>query len=220
MMFDLDIRLKTCADLVRGDKVSDIGTDHGYIPVYLVGKGIVKSAVASDINEGPAAKALENVKKYALEDKINVICTPGLECEEFAGSDTIVIAGMGGELIASILDASEYPRVPGTRLVLQPMTKAECLRSYLWDNGYMITDDICVKEGKRLYQILAAEYTGENTVYNEAQALVGFSREDGCYRELVNHNVSKLSSHATAKRLSGHDVTDEEKLISLLEELI
>ena len=63
-MFDLDIRLKTCADLVRGDAVSDIGTDHGYIPVYLVANGIVKSAVASDINEGPTAKALENVRKY------------------------------------------------------------------------------------------------------------------------------------------------------------
>ncbi len=219
-MIDLDIRLKTCADLVRGDKVSDIGTDHGYIPVYLVGNGIVKSAVASDINEGPAAKALENAKKYCLEDKIKVICTPGLESEAFAGSDAIVIAGMGGELIASIIDASEYPRVVGTRLVLQPMTKAECLRSYLWDNGYRITDDICVKEGKRLYQILAAEYIGENTEYNEAQALVGFSREDDRYRELVEHNISKLSTHADAKKSSGHDVTEEEKLISLLEELI
>jgi len=219
-MIDLDIRLRTCADLVRGDKVSDIGTDHGYIPIYLVGNGIVKSAVASDINEGPAAKALENVRKYALADKINVICTPGLESDAFEGSDTIIIAGMGGELIASIIDESEYPKAFGTRLVLQPMTKAECLRSYLWDNGFVINDDICVKEGKRLYQVLSAEYSGKKTDYNDAQALVGLARKDECYRELVLHNITKLTHHAEAKKTSGHDVTHEERLISLLEELI
>lgn len=219
-MFELDIRLKTCADLVRGDKVSDIGTDHGYIPVYLVLNNLVKEAIASDINEGPAATALENAAKYGLSDKIKVICTPGLEGEAFEGSDTIVIAGMGGELIASILDASQYPLVKGTRLVLQPMTKVECLRTYLWDNGYVITDDICVREGKRLYQILAAEYNGTNTEYNDAEALVGFARDDENFRELVKHNISKLTSHAQAKKHSGHDVTDEERLIGLLEELI
>lgn len=219
-MIELEPRLAACAALVKGDKVADVGTDHAYIPIYLVGNGLCESAVASDINEGPAGRAFENVRAYGLEDKIEVICTPGLEGDAFDGCDGIVIAGMGGELIASIIDAAPICKNSGVHLVLQPMTKAECLREYLWGHGFAVTDDIAVREGERIYQVIAAHFTAENTSYTQAQALVGKPRKgDALYAALIDRTVSKIGVRISGKRRAGQDASAEERLVSELERL-
>ena len=103
-MIKLSNRLKACADLVRkGTRLADIGCDHGYVPVYLVENGIIKSAVASDINEKPLASCRALVSDYGMQDRISCILSDGLDGIEGNDIDCILIAGMGGELIASIL---------------------------------------------------------------------------------------------------------------------
>ena len=127
-LFQLDPRLSLCASFVpAGAKLADIGTDHGYLPIWLAKTGRVIHAVAADLRPGPLERAKENVRKYQVEDIVELRLSDGLQAFLPEEADFIVIAGMGGEVIASILGAlpAEGNR---RRLVLQPMTRAEELR--------------------------------------------------------------------------------------------
>ncbi|MDD3765661.1 MAG: class I SAM-dependent methyltransferase [Eubacteriales bacterium] len=149
-------RLQAVADMVFPcDVAADIGTDHAYIPIYLLQKGIIKRAIASDVATGPAEIARENVKKYALEDKIDVVVGDGLEKIEHA--DIIIIAGMGGKLICDILKKGEGVAKSAKLLILQPMTMADVLRRYLHKEGFAICDETLAKEGGKLYNIMAVK---------------------------------------------------------------
>ena len=127
----LDSRLSLAASFVReGSVVADIGTDHAYIPIYLLLTNKSKSTIAADINEGPLERARINADRYGIRDGITFCLADGLSTlplEEMGVTD-IVICGMGGELIASIIDASEYAKKSGVRFILQPMSHAEKLR--------------------------------------------------------------------------------------------
>ena len=106
-MFELSSRLKAVASLVRkGSSLADIGCDHGYLPVYLVMNGIIENAVASDINDGPLKQCRRLVESYSLQDKINCVLSDGLSNIEYTDFQDVAICGMGGELIASILEQS------------------------------------------------------------------------------------------------------------------
>ena len=217
-------RLAAAASFVRrGATVADVGTDHAYLPIALLLDGKITSAIASDINEGPYLRALENVKSHSLEDKTKVLHTPGLlGVEKYAPTD-IVICGMGGELIASILNDAPFTKNPSVRLVLQPMTHSEILRKYLIDNAFCIIDEQLAKEEK-LYEIICAEYRGEGKAerYSEAELLLGkknIERADGLYRELLCHHLTLLRKIVNAKRTAGADASKEERLVCELEEL-
>ncbi len=151
--------------------MADIGTDHALLPIYLVENG-APSALASDINEGPCERARVNVAAHGLADKIIVACRPGLDGIEAFAPDNIIIAGMGGEMIASILDASPYPRTSKCLLVLQPMSMQAVLRRYLAD-GYQILDELVVREHNKHYQIIAARFDGIRRTYTEAELRLG-----------------------------------------------
>ena len=215
---NLGKRLESVYALVPEQSVLvDVGSDHGYLPAKLVKDGKIERSAVTDINVGPLESAKKTAIRFEVFEKMTFFLADGLDGVDY-DYDTVTICGMGGILIADII--ARAPRCRECTLILQAMRHQEYLRKYLWDNGYAITEDICVREGKRLYQVLSAEYSGKKTDYNDAQALVGLAREDECYRELVLHNIAKLSSHAKAKKSAGHDVTHEERLISLLEELI
>ena len=175
-MPNLDARLLSVAKFVRENAFAcDIGTDHAYLPVYLVLTGRAAGALASDINKGPVMRAKESVAKYGVSDKIEVILSDGLSGAEKYPVTDVIIAGMGGELIASILDGAKWIQNKKYRLILQPMTHAEILREYLATKGFLVIDeDIVVDgDGKRIYQIICAEFSGEPEAYTTDELYLG-----------------------------------------------
>ncbi len=175
-MPNLDARLLSAAKFVReGAYVCDVGTDHAYLPVQLVLAGRAVRALASDINEGPVNRAKESVDKYGVSDKIEVVLGDGLKSAENYPITDVIIAGMGGELIVSILDAAKWIQNEKYRLILQPMTHAEILREYLVNNGFSIIDEDVVTEQKdrKIYQIICSEYSGKAEEYTKDELYLG-----------------------------------------------
>ena len=131
-------RLLEIASLVsQGAALIDVGTDHAYIPIYLMDKGVLSRGKCTDIHDGPIRRAKENISRYGLTDKIIAEKADGLQGVDVEGYNTIVIAGMGGMLIAEIL--RNAPFLQGKTLILQPMTAVRELRMYLLENGFKIT---------------------------------------------------------------------------------
>ena len=140
-LFTLDKRLLLCASFVRENcTLADIGTDHAYLPIWLVKNGIINSALACDINEGPLNSGKADVDRFELSDKITLRLSDGLKNVNENEADDIVIAGMGGELITKILSECEWAKTKGKHFILQPMTKCEVLISWLCENGFEIIE--------------------------------------------------------------------------------
>ncbi len=156
----LNSRLQACARFVREQAhVCDVGTDHAQLAVHLIEAGLAGSVIASDIGEGPLAAAQRTIEKHGLTASIRTILSDGLQQVPEAGLTDIVIAGMGGETMVHILETCPFP-LEGRRLILQPMSKADILRSWLYEHGFAIVEETCVRDGKFLYAVLCAEYTG------------------------------------------------------------
>ncbi len=220
--FKISKRLCTAASLVRdGAVVADIGTDHAYLPIYLALNGKIKSAIASDINEGPIERAKENIHKYNLEEVIQTRVKPGLEgIEKFEPTD-IVICGMGGELIVKILEASQYVRNKNVRLVLQPMTTAKELREYLQDGFSTIAEKI-VFEDNKVYQILCVQYVGGFVPLSDVELELGklnIQNKEDNFDKLLNFAIAKKQKRYEGLRLGGYDTSEIEKEIQELEKL-
>lgn len=169
----IDARLLAVASLVRkGTYFCDVGTDHGYLPCHLVQNGIVSQCVASDINELPLASAKHNIEQLGLSDKIELVLSDGLATIPTDVLD-IAIAGMGGELIASIISRAEFLKDDSRRLILQPMTNAVHLRRCLFENGFEILSEIPVIDKKHYYNIIHAQYCGEIKLLSTVDAFLG-----------------------------------------------
>lgn len=153
----LSNRLLTVASFIAPcDTVADVGTDHGYLPVWLLQTKTVRYVIASDIHAGPLARAKQSAAEYSLENKIRFEQCNGLQFADSAVADTIVIAGMGGETIISILSAAPWTR-QGRSLVLQPQSKIPELTGWLQEHGYTLSDaKLCMDAGK-LYLVLAVQ---------------------------------------------------------------
>ncbi len=159
-MITLDKRLEACSKMVKGTgTVCDIGTDHAYLPAYLILNNICKKAVASDINEGPLKFAEQTLEKYGCRDRIALNRSDGLEGIDLTGVSDIVIAGMGGETIAKIL-SDRRTRNRKLNFILQPMTRASHLRRWLYQNGFEIIRETAVSEERFVYTAINAVYTG------------------------------------------------------------
>ena len=224
-MSDLKLskRLSAAASFVRDGAVcADIGTDHAYIPISLVLDGRVKYAIASDINEGPILKAKENIEKYGLSDKITARIADGLNGIEEFKPDSIVICGMGGELIARIINDCDYVKQQGIQLILQPMTSIAELREYL-SHGFKIYDEDIVFDADKLYQIICAEYDGNEHKYTNAELEIGkinIEKRPPLYKNLVNSFIDKKKKRYNGLRLGGHPTVDVENEIKELEKLL
>ena len=192
--FTLDNRLALCASFVRkGAMVADIGTDHAYLPVWLSLNGVINKALACDINEGPLRAGEATVNKYNLADKITLRLSDGLSrvCEDEC--DDIIIAGMGGELIAKIMSDCEWIKTEGKHYILQPMTKPEILTRYLYENGFeIIKQEACVCDTKH-YTVMLVAYTGKVREFNEADCYIGKLDTSSQYSKLyLSHILSHL----------------------------
>ena len=154
-------RLSAIAALVNeGKGLVDVGTDHGYLPAYLAASGYKGALFASDINEGPLQSARRTAAEAGLSDQIRFLLCDGLRLCPPEEIDTIVIAGMGGDMIVKILDEAEWCMDPRYHLILQPMTKAEVLRYWLIYNEFAIESETIVEEGGTLYQIISSRFGG------------------------------------------------------------
>lgn len=154
---ELSKRLQTVADaVIPGHRIADVGTDHGYIPIYLVKNGLCPNAYAMDINEGPLARAKEHIEKEGLSGKIETRRSDGLKELRPEEVDTIIIAGMGGELICRILQQSVHFLTQGKELILQPQSEWFKVRHYLHKHGYHIKQEWFLKEDGKYYVIMKA----------------------------------------------------------------
>ena len=170
----LDPRLRLAADFVReGSRVADIGTDHAHLPIALVQEGRCPSAIASDIRQGPVDNARRNIEQAGLDGVISVRLGDGLHTVRSDEVEDILIAGMGGETIAAILDEAPWVQNARYRLILQPMTRAEKLRAYLFEKGFALHPEKTTRVGRHWYTVLCAEYTGQPTAASEALCYVG-----------------------------------------------
>ena len=150
-------RLKALAGYIdKGAAVADIGTDHGHLPVYLVQTGSVSRMIATDISVASLNSARRSADEYNISDAITFIVTPGLDGISPADIDTIVIAGMGGETILSILKNAPWTRQYNIKLILQPQSKIDLLSRFLYDTGYEIKEIKYVKDKNKRYTIISA----------------------------------------------------------------
>lgn len=196
-MINLDKRLSTVASMVRrGSRVADIGTDHAYLPVYLVQAGICPSGIAADIRTGPLEAARRTVTEAGLTDVIALRLGDGLAPVAADKADDIVIAGMGGETIVEILSSADWVKDTRWRLVLQPMTRAEELRRWLLTNGFAITEERLVRDGHRLYPVMAAAYTAAAIETDEFAFYAGFfvAEEGRPYREMMAEHLTRRAA--------------------------
>ena len=154
MKIPLSKRLEAACRFVKpGDRVADIGCDHGYLGIYLLKNNIASHVYASDINEGPLNAAVFNSEKFGVRDKIQFFLSDGVRNvpRDF---DALVCCGMGGDTMISILEAAPWLKKGKYRLILQCQSKRPELRKYLGENGWWICEEAVLKDGKFLYTVM------------------------------------------------------------------
>ncbi len=172
---NLTQRLRTIARHVPKNSIcGDIGTDHGYIPIYLVRNRICKKVIATDINEDPIKIAREQIKAAGLEGQIQTRLGDGLKPLRPGEVDCVVIAGMGGLLIRDILKSSEKISRSIDTFILQPMMAQKDLRKYLIENKYTIVDEDLAQEDRRIYEIIIVKH-GQQRIEDEIYLEIPFT---------------------------------------------
>lgn len=169
MKIPLSKRLLACSNFISpGDRVADIGCDHGYLGIYLLKNGIAKNVIAADINEMPLRSALQNAEKYGVKDRMQFYLSDGVRNipREF---DTLVCAGMGGDTMVSILSAAPWLQNSKYRLVLQCQSKTPMLRQYLSDTGWYIKEEAVLRDGRFLYTVMEILWQPEMPRLTQAQ---------------------------------------------------
>lgn len=137
-------------------RFADVGTDHARLPVWLLEHGIIQSAIASDLREGPLEQARETARRHALTERLSFRLGDGLAPIRGEETDVCAIAGMGGETIAAILGDCPWAASGGHTFLLQPMSSIEELRGWLWRSGFRITREELVGEGRTIYVVITA----------------------------------------------------------------
>ncbi len=202
MKIPLSSRLLACCDFVKpGDRVADIGCDHGYLGIYLLHKGIASSVIASDINEGPLQSAVRNSEKFGVRDQISFYLSDGVRNipREF---DTMVCAGMGGDTMVSILSAAPWLQNNQYRLILQCQSKTPLLRKYLSDTGWRIFEEQVLRDGKFLYTVMEVVWQPDYPRLTPAQCYIppamfeNPSREMPAYIQWVIEGLRISTAHS------------------------
>ena len=220
-------RLEAIGKLVpQGCVLADIGTDHAYLPVWLLEQGKIASAIAGDIAEGPCLAAKNTVSMHGMKGKVEVRLGSGLKVLQAGEADCIAIAGMGASTMIEILEADMPLAVEAKRLVLQPMAGAASLRKWLIQNGWCIVAEDLVADGRHLYEIMAVE-RGESEAFSDAVLEIGpslieanhpllakqFARQINNYKKLLANMGKSEQAKASEKYIAW------EKLVQELEAL-
>lgn len=155
------------------ETAADIGCDHGYVPVYLILNGICEHCIAADIHEGPAKRAEQNARLFGVSDKTKIRVGSGLDPLKKGEADCIIISGMGGELILSILKDGFDKACSADELILGPQSDVKKVREFLCEKGFRIEEEKLIEDGDKYYPLIKARYQKEAGVLTEIQALYG-----------------------------------------------
>ena len=221
----LDKRLLSCADYVRAGAVfADIGTDHGYLPIFLLKAAKIERAYLSDVNPGPLSSAERNACSEGLSDRCEFILTDGAAALSGKGITDYAICGMGGELIARIIEDAPHLKDGSVRLILQPMTKQEHLRRYLALTGFTILHERFSFDAGKYYVTMVAEYCGERREISFEEAELGLeATHDEDRVEYLGFLEGKRRAARIAlrgKETGGYDTADEEERLAIIEKRI
>lgn len=211
MNVKLSPRLSAVASLVKGGGIlADIGTDHAYLPIFLVEAGVIPAAVAADIGKLPLQNAEKSVEVYGMSDKISLRLSDGLRGFTENDAEEFVFAGMGGTLIAEKL--SETPWVKNSRFhfVFQPQSRAEDLREFLYSEGFEIGREIATHEGNRFYIAFDAVYTGCKKNFTQADCFLGKLPCSEDAKKHINGQLKRLEEkYAGLLRQGESDETEQ-----------
>lgn len=211
-------RLSLIASFIpEKDNVCDVGTDHGYLAAFLALSGKYGKITATDIGKLPLENARTNLKRLGVEGVDLVLCD-GLQGVTRDRADTVIIAGMGGDVISGILSRTEFVKDSGVTLILQPMTAADSLRQYLADNGFEVVNETALEENRKIYSIMVCKYCGVPYPLDDIRLRIGILKGDieanrkyitkqakiceKCARDLKNHDTLKAEVfQKTAQKL-------------------
>ena len=223
MRQSIGARLLSAAKFVRqGAYFADIGTDHAHLPLFLLGEGIISHAVSTDVNRGPLDSAVQNASEAGFSDRMTFILTDGASGLSDMGITDYAMCGMGGELIADIIENSPHLKVSGVRLILQPMTKQSTLRKYLARAGFSTVGESYSCEAGKYYLCIAVEYFGEPKEISDFEAEFGvLCPDDKLSYEKEGYFSTKINAIKKAiagKKKSGQDTSPLDAILREYEE--
>lgn len=218
-MIPISPRLLCCAAMLKGDVICDIGTDHAYLPAYLIQSGKAKQIIATDVKQGPLNSAMGTLKRFQVEQDVKLVLSDGFDKVNPKGLTDVVIAGMGGETIRDILAAPSAAFIKNNiNLVLQPMTKAEVLRSWLAENGFIITRETAVKDA-RVYTVIQAVYTGEVQTNSPMQNYLGKLRRTDPLTKIYVAGIQERLHHKATGLMETGSEAEANEIRALLHEI-
>lgn len=201
------------------DAFSDIGTDHAYLPAWLIQNGVVRRAVAADIHKKPLENAQKTISLYGLENQIELRLSDGFAKILPEEAVEIAVAGMGGEQIAAMIENTPWLKTGDKHLILQPMTHYEDVRRALCENGFEILSEKTAAEGERVYLVISARYTGAAEAKPEWYYYAGKLTDDptGTNDLLLQKILKRLKKRAVS--VAPSDPETAEHLESIIKEI-
>lgn len=214
----LNARLLSAAEMVRQDAIfADVGTDHAYLPLFLLEEGRINRAFCSDINRGPLDSARRNATERGLEDKITLVLADGATALRDRGITDYAVCGMGGELIAKIIEDSRHLYDTEVNLILQPMSRQAILRKFLAKEGFEITKERFSLDAGKYYVTLLAHYTGTAYDIDDCTAEIGRAELDRVNPEaqigFIKNKIASMERACLGKKQGGHVDEKDELLI-------
>lgn len=195
-MIKLSKRLQTIADMTTGgERIVDVGTDHAYIPIYMVQNKKYKSAIAADVNKGPIAIANEHISELGLSDSIGTCLSDGLHKVDVQSADTVTIAGMGGLLIKKILEQDLDKAKLAKELILQPQSEYKEVRLFLQNEGFVIQDEESVIDDGKFYFVIKCVQGKTEKQFSEAELEFGpmlLNKKHPVLLEYINKQIGIL----------------------------
>ena len=205
-MLKLSERIMMAAKMVRkGSVAADIGTDHAYLPAWLVLNGICPKALACDLRKGPLDNARKTVETYGISDKITLRLSDGFDKIEPSEARDFIMCGIGGTLMAELVSRTDWLKDKDKLLILQPQSHAEDIRAHLLENGFEILEEDACIDGGKLYCAFSARLSGEKKEYSDAYIYYG--RLPECRKpeakQYLRKVVDRLKTKLEAEKLHG-----------------
>lgn len=224
-MIEISPRLSMMASLVEGTArcLGDVGTDHGYLPIFCIQQGKCQSAIASDINPGPLDRAEKHIRTHGLTDRIALRLCSGLSGYKAGECDWIAICGMGGHLICDILGAALEAGgiLVGQSFVISPHTNEEQVRRFLYENGFRVLRENACQDAGHIYLGIACVYDGVPREITDVEAVVGCCGilPDCYYGNIVRKARKRLSGLAAGSKTDNGEVAFLQDVIRKVESL-